>query len=76
MNWPIRFDTVKDTPNAMEVSSSGNWIEHDDYEKLLELAADTIGLAGTMLPEVRPNREALKTWLITRLERDAKRREP
>jgi len=37
--WPIRFDTVKDMPGAMEVARSGQFVEYEDFERLLNYAA-------------------------------------
>ena len=65
--WPIRFDTVKDMPGAMEVSSSGNWVENDDYEKLLNMAAKMIIVAFPSFHTV----DLLKTSILNQLKHEA-----
>jgi hypothetical protein len=66
--WPIRFDTVKDMPEAMEVSSTGNWIEHGDYEKLLNMAAKMIIVAFPSFHTI----DLLKASILNQLKNDAK----
>ena len=65
--WPTRFDTVKDMPEAMEVSSSGNWVEHDDYEKLLNMAAKMIIVAFPSFHTI----DLLKTSILNQLKSEA-----
>lgn len=33
VNWPIRFDTVKDMPEAMKATATGNWLEYAMQER-------------------------------------------
>ena len=66
--WPIRFDTVKSMPGAMEVATLGQFVEYEDYDKLLNFVAKVF--------EERHNSPLdlykLKASILLQLKREAK----
>jgi len=62
--WPIRFDTVKDMPEAMKVSTYGQFVEYEDFERLLNYAARELTWDDEKI-------DRLKSSILHRLSKEA-----
>jgi len=67
--WPIRFDTVKDMPGAMQVASSGQFVEFEDFEKLLHICA---GMISTKAPFDTTHPQQVANYIIQQIKEDLK----
>jgi len=67
--WPIRFDTVKDMPGAMEVSTYGQFVEYEDFQSILYFCAGYIS-ATPQFETTHP--ENVAKWILNEYKESMK----